>query len=88
MTVIHIVAGTGVFAGFVLIAAGISGVGVGRWWGTGRMGRTRAVIMGAAFAVFNLEWVLTLTDAQRIGMSFGALSLMITVMLARRRSME
>ena len=83
MTFIRVVATSGLVGALALIILGVFGWGRGRWWGIGRLRKSHAVLMGVAFGLLDLQWLVSLSDTARIVMGAASLALMITVIYVR-----
>ena len=83
MTFIRVVATSGLVGAVALIVLGVFGWGRGRWWGIGRLRRPHAVLMGLAFGLLDLPWVVSFSEMARIVLAVASLVLMITVIYAR-----
>ena len=84
MTFIRLIAWIGVLVGVPPLLMALAGVGIGRWWGPGRLSRPYAVALYGALSLLNLRFALLMPHSLSLTVAGAGLVLLAVVLLRPR----
>ena len=84
MSTKHVLGAIGLTGAFALICIGATGAGVGRWWGSGRLGRLYSIVLGVAFALANISSVISMSDTGFEVTSLASIALIFVVLFRKQ----